>query len=152
MTNKNKPLSDEDIPFDEDMERYLEEDTEDDKNTILFESEKKPLITPLDQYLGFEPEVYSTYFELEGGLYPDLFGRFEDKTDDVDSRTQHLANTRAGKFYSNLLTAVLNKKLQENKASVGGKTQKQVITQFMDSIKGQLRAASNKDKNKGEKP
>ena len=148
MTNKNKPLSDEDIPFDEEMERYLEEDADD--KTILFESEKKPVIIPFDQYLGFEPETFGSYFELEGGLYPDLFSRFEDKKDDVDSRTQHLANTRAGKLYSNLLTAVLNKKLQENKSNVEGKTQKQVITQFMDSIKGQLRAASNKDK--GEKP
>lgn len=150
MSTKNKPLSDEEIPFDEEMERYLEEDTDDGSNTILFENEKKPIITPISQYLGFEPEAYASYFELEGGLYPDLFTRFEDKKDDVESRTQHLANTRAGKFYSDLLTAVLNKKLQENKGNVEGKTQKQVITQFMDSIKGQLRAAANKDR--GEKP
>jgi len=147
MTIKNKPLSDEDIPFDKDMEQFLEEDY--DTDSVLFQDEKKSIIAPISQYLGLAPRTYKSYFELEGGLWPDLFGRFEDKKDDIDSRTQFLANPRSSKLYSSLLTAVLNKKLQENKGDLG-KTQKQIIAQFMGSLKEQFESISNKDK--GEKP
>lgn len=59
---------------------------------------EKKLIVSIEEYLGIEPGKYTTYYELEGNIFPDLWRRAEEK-DDIDSKTKSVALPRGNKFY-----------------------------------------------------
>lgn len=85
---------------------------------IPFETEEKPknkIIVLADDFLKRPVYRFERYFELEGSNFPDLFPRDNCKQDDIDSKVDAIAPTRAGKFYSNLLTAIVNQEKKTGK-------------------------------------
>lgn len=93
-------------------------------------SKAKPysIIQSIESYLGGPPSLYKSYFDLEGGTFPDLFSRDlepakdrkkknrrSDETvtlSDCESRTKKIASNRGSRLYSDLLVAAMEKKLR----------------------------------------
>lgn len=114
--------------------------TDFNKVSMPTETKKDRIIVPIEEYLGIAPKTFDRYFELEGGTFPDLYARYEDKTDDVDSKVQYVATTRGGKLYSNLLVMVVaerqkraEKELQDKKQRAMKELMDQMLKDFSSS-------------------
>jgi hypothetical protein len=76
---------------------------------------KRSIIEPISSYTKQETEsYYRNYFELEGGMYPDLFGCEVSSRNDCLSYVRYIATPRADLLHANLINGLINQTVSAN--------------------------------------